>query len=345
MSFLQILAIPFSVLYWFIIGIRNKMYDIGMLKSTKFEVPTIVVGNLSVGGTGKTPQIEYLICLLKDTFNVAVLSRGYKRKTTGFVLANSNIDVRQIGDEPYQYHQKFNDIIVAVDEKRVNGINELLRLKNKPNVVLLDDAFQHRKLQAGFYILLTSYDKLYVDDFMLPSGYLRESRSGAKRAQVVIVTKCPQDLSEKEQESIKKKINPKEGQKVFFTTIAYDTTVSDDILEISLDRLKAYKVLLVTGIANPKPLESFLKSKKIRFKHLEYPDHYYFSKKDIEKIKMEFDAINSEKKLILTSEKDFVRLKNDLEISHLKIKTRFINHAIDFDKTIKKYVEQSSTNS
>ncbi|PCI07368.1 MAG: tetraacyldisaccharide 4'-kinase [Flavobacteriaceae bacterium] len=344
MRFIRKLAFPFSILYGFIISIRNLLFDKEILKSTHFDIPVIAVGNLSVGGTGKTPQIEYLIRLLKDSKKIAVLSRGYKRKTSGFVLADTSSSANKIGDEPFQYYQKFKDIKVAVDEKRVHGIEQLLATNNPPEVVLLDDAYQHRKVKAGFYILLTAYGDLYSDDYILPTGNLREPKSGADRAQVIIVTKCPDNLSENEQQKIRQKLKLSDGQELFFTCIAYDDIVSDGKREITLDQLKGHEVLLVTGIANPKPLENFLKSNGISFEHIEFPDHHDFSKADVDKIKNAFGAMHSEKKLILTTEKDFVRLKDDLQISHLKIKTKFINRQNDFDTILKAYVEQSSRN-
>ena len=195
MILLRKILFPFSILYGIITAIRNYMFDVGFLKSYSFETPIIVVGNLSVGGTGKTPQIEYLIRLFSEKYQVATLSRGYKRKSEGFVLANASTVVEEIGDEPFQFFSKFKTIQVAVDINRKNGIEQLLSQPQKPEVILLDDAFQHRKVKAGFYILLTSYADLYADDWMLPTGNLREYRSNANRAQVIIVTKCPHDTS------------------------------------------------------------------------------------------------------------------------------------------------------
>src|SRR6187551_1461615 len=202
MNFLRKILFPFAILYGFITGIRNFLFDIGILISYSFDVPIIAVGNLSVGGTGKTPQIEYLIRLLSDKYKVATLSRGYKRQSEGFVLANENSDALELGDEPFQFYQKFKNIQVAVDANRKNGIEQLLTNSNPPEIILLDDAFQHRKVKAGFYIMLTSYGDLYSNDFMLPTGNLRESRSGAQRANIVIVTKCPVNLSLDNQNTI-----------------------------------------------------------------------------------------------------------------------------------------------
>ena len=336
---------PLSVLYGEITKIRNKMYDKGVLKSTQFEIPVIVVGNLSVGGTGKTPQIEYLIRLLKKDHKIAVLSRGYKRKSKGFLIADVSSDAQQIGDEPFQYYQKFEDIIVAVDADRVNGIKQLTALGIPPEIILLDDAFQHRKVDAGFNILLTPYNDLYVDDTMLPSGNLRENIEGAERAQIIIVTKCPNELQEDKQFEVASKLKPTMFQTVFFSTIEYSSVVKGEKEEISLNDLEEYQVLLVTGIANPTPLVNYFMSKNIQFEHLKYPDHHDFSEKEISKINTVFNKITSDKKIILTTEKDFVRLENQLDAKYLEIKTKFINHGQDFDKKIINYVEQSSRNS
>ena len=239
------------------------MFDKGILKSTEFEIPVIVVGNLSVGGTGKTPQIEYLIRLLKQNYKIAVLSRGYKRKSKGFIIADAFTNAEQIGDEPYQYFRKFTDVIIAVDADRVNGINQLEKLNNPPEIILLDDAYQHRKVKAGFNILLTPYNDLYVDDAVLPTGNLRERIEGAGRAQVIIVTKCSQKISEEKQYEIAAKLNPTLYQTVFFTTIDYSDVIKNKTEEISLKDLNSYQVLLVTGIANPNPLKEFLNSRNI----------------------------------------------------------------------------------
>src|SRR6187402_1934602 len=193
MNFLRKILFPFAILYGFITSIRNFLFDKGILKAYSFDLPVIAVGNLSVGGTGKTPQIEYLIRLLSDKYKVATLSRGYKRQSEGFVLASPASDALQLGDEPFQFYKKFRNIQVAVDANRKNGIEQLLSDSNSPEIILLDDAFQHRKVKAGFYILLTSYGDLFCNDYMLPTGNLRESRSGAQRANIVIVTKCPQN--------------------------------------------------------------------------------------------------------------------------------------------------------
>ena len=210
MNLLRKILFPFAILYGLITSFRNFLFDKGILKSYSFDLPIIAVGNLSVGGTGKTPQIEYLIRLLSDNYKVATLSRGYKRKSEGFVLADKNANAEILGDEPFQFYQKFPNVQVAVDANRKNGIEQLLNQNEKPEIILLDDAFQHRKVKAGYYILLTAYNDLYADDYILPTGNLRESRSGAKRANIVIVTKCPANLSLDKQNTIKKKLKRKQ---------------------------------------------------------------------------------------------------------------------------------------
>ena len=345
MNFLRKIAFPLAVLYGIITSIRNFLFDKNFFKSTKFKTPTIVVGNLSVGGTGKTPQIEYLIRLLQSNYKVAVLSRGYKRKSTGFILADENSNAALIGDEPYQYYKKFKNILVCVDANRTNAINKLEKLENPPEVILLDDAFQHRKVVGGFNILMTDFSNLYVNDTMLPTGNLRENKSGAKRAQVIIVTKCPRSLSKKEQIEITEKINPSKNQSVFFTAIDYNTTLKG-FATIELKELQNFEVILITGIANPKPLTRFLKDNSINFEHLNYPDHYNFKSEDISKINQKLDSLKSKNKLVLTTEKDYVRIFEKVKKLHyISINTIFINHTNDFEKKIINYVERSSGNS
>ncbi len=347
MSFLRKILYPFSVLYGGVTSARNTLYNKEILKSTSFTTATIVVGNLSVGGTGKTPQVEYLVRLLQDTYKIAILSRGYKRKTNRFIIAKETSTASDIGDEPLQYYQKFKNTIVAVDADRVNGINQLLNLLDKPEVILLDDAFQHRKVEAGFNILLTSYNDLYVDDKMLPTGNLREKVKGASRAQLIVVTKCPMHLSEEEQFEITKKLHVENHQTVFFSSIKYSDVIIGEKSTIDLDELSSYKIILVTGIAKVKPLVDFLKEQQFDFQHLKFADHHDFSKNDLQKIKTSFDELDSTKKIILTTEKDYIRsfMAVDDEVYYLPIETSFIAHQKDFDKIIINYVEQSTRNS
>jgi tetraacyldisaccharide 4'-kinase len=336
MNFLRKILFPLAFLYWLITFIRNWLYDIGVFKSYSFDVPIIAVGNLSVGGTGKTPQIEYLIRLLSEKYNLAVLSRGYKRSTTDFILADESATASSIGDEPFQFYSKFPKIQVAVDTNRKNGIEQLLQLSNKPEVILLDDAFQHRKVKAGLYVLLTAYDDLFCDDFILPYGNLRESALGKKRADMIIITKCPNDLSELAQQNIKEKLQVK--QPVYFTTIQYDDCVYGNENRIHVEALKSESKLLIAGIANPKLFFDFLK--KESNETMTFPDHHQFSKQDCEQI-----LAKAKGRKIITTEKDFVRLNGLLpnsQLYYLPIKAVFLN--TNFDKTIEDYVGTSSRN-
>ncbi|WP_428742190.1 tetraacyldisaccharide 4'-kinase [Tenacibaculum sp.] len=335
MKLLRFLLFPFAILYDVVTRFRNWFFNIGILKATSFDIPVIAVGNLSVGGTGKSPQIEYLIRLLKDDYKIAVLSRGYKRKTEGFQLVNDAHTAEDVGDEPLQFYKKFKEeITVAVDADRTNGIQQLLLRNNPPEVVLLDDAYQHRKVTASSYILLTKYNDLFVDDFLLPTGNLRESRRGAKRAKVIVVTKCPENLSKGEQEKIVQKLNPKSYQKVFFTTITYDENLKG-VEELTIADLQDKEVLLVTGIANPTPLLNFLKEKKVSFKHLNFPDHHNFTNQDITTIKKSFDELQSQQKIILTTEKDYMRLEGKIDpLNYISIKSHFISEEKVFNSLV-----------
>ena len=314
--------------------LRNKMYDHGIFSSTKFDVPVIAVGNLSVGGTGKSPMVEYLISLLKEDLRVATLSRGYKRSSSGFHLLSGSETATEVGDEPLQFKHKFPEVTVAVDESRTHGIKELLKLSAPPEVVLLDDAFQHRKVAAGFYILLTPYHNLYVDDLVLPAGDLREPISGAVRADVVIVTKCPPKLPEEERTKIRERLQLNAGQELFFSSISYSEEVISAKTRMSLKQLKKKHFKLVTGIANPKPLVDFLKKKDLSFDHKAFPDHHNFSASEIGELK--------KAKMILNTEKDYMRLKNDIPEEHLfylPIRTNFIEEEEKFKVIIRNYAE------
>jgi tetraacyldisaccharide 4'-kinase len=336
MNLLRKILFPFAILYGFVTAIRNFLFDRGILKSTAFDVPVIAVGNLSVGGTGKTPQIEYLIRLLSDKYKIATLSRGYKRKSEGFVLADDTSNAEILGDEPFQFYQKFPNIQVAVDADRTNGITQLLSQKEKPEVILLDDAYQHRKVKAGFYILLTSYGDLYADDFMLPAGNLRESRSGANRANVVVVTKCPKDLSDEKQAEIHRKLNLKSYQNLYFTFIDYDDSIYSKKGKITVNEIRSETKLLLAGIAKPKPFFDYLKNESDEC--MVFPDHHHFSEADLDLIQEK-----SEGKKIITTEKDYVRLKDSKLISqlyYLPIKSTFINQKQNFDATVLDFIKK-----
>ena len=340
MILLRKILFHFAVLYGFIIAIRNFLFDISVLKSYSFNLPIIAVGNLSVGGTGKTPQIEYLIRLLSEKYKIATLSRGYKRQSEGFILAQANSNARLLGDEPFQFFEKFPSIQVAVDADRKNGIEQLLSLPEKPEVILLDDAFQHRKVKAGFYILLTSYGDLYSDDCMLPTGNLRETRSGAKRADLIVVTKCPFDLSLDKQNDIRKRLKLSVNQQLYFTFIAYDTFVYGEKQKVNINEIQSTVKVLVAGIAKPEPFFTYLKNTNDVC--LSFPDHHNFTEKDILEI-----TKTAQNNIIITTEKDYMRLKGSLpneQLFYLPIKSAFISESQNFDKTIINYVGTSSRN-
>ena len=338
MNLLRKLLFPFAILYGFITSLRNYLYDKGILKSYSFDIPVIAVGNLSVGGTGKTPQIEYLIRLLSPNYKVATLSRGYKRKSEGFILADAATTAEILGDEPFQYFKKFPDIQVAVDADRKNGIEQLLNQKSRPEIILLDDAFQHRKVKAGFYILLTAYEDLFCDDFMLPTGNLRESRNGAKRANLIIVTKCPLDITELEQQNIKNKLAV--DLPIYFSSIDYDDKVYNDTESLAVSDLKLTPKMLLAGIAKPKPFFDYLQTDKDEV--MTFSDHHHFSESDILNIKSQ--AID---KIIVTTEKDFVRLDAKIlrkQLFYLPIKSKFLSNQQSFDAIILNYVGTSTRN-
>lgn len=304
LQLLRKIAFPFSLLYALAVFVRNRLFDIGVFTSKTYATPTLCVGNISVGGTGKTPMTEYLIRMLTDK-RVAILSRGYKRKSKGFVLADAQSSVLDLGDEPYQLHRKFPEVAVAVDADRRNGI-EQLEGKCKPDVILLDDAFQHRKVKPTFSILLTAFGQLYVDDWYLPTGNLRDSKREARRADLLVVTKCPSLPTEAERSQILDRLKPLAHQTVLFASLAYSETIKNvEGEELPLQAIASKKVALVTGIASPKPLVEHLRSKGLVFDHFQFGDHHHFSDSDIQRF--------SAHELILTTEKDFVRLQGRLE--------------------------------
>ena len=313
LQILRKIAFPFSLIYGMVVYLRNLMYDKGLFTSVSYETPTICVGNLSVGGTGKTPMTEYLLRMLEH-HRVAVLSRGYKRKSKGFVLAMSQSNVLDLGDEPYQLHRKFPSVSVAVDADRRNGMEQLEHYV-KPEVIVLDDAFQHRRVKPTFSLLLTAYDQLYAEDWYLPTGNLRDAKKEAHRADVIIVTKCPDGLTLSDQKTVMAKLKPKSHQKVLFASLRYADEVTDGKgNHMLLQALQDKDVALVTGIASPEPLLRHLTTMGIKVLHYEFGDHHDFTEKDIQKF--------SGHDLVLTTEKDFVRLEGKvqhlfyLEVSH-----------------------------
>ena len=321
------------------------MYDKNIFKSSSFNFPIICVGNLATGGTGKTPMTEYLMRLLKNEFKTATLSRGYKRKTSGFAIAGENTTALEIGDEPMQFHQKFPDVAVAVGEERLVAIPQLLHEKPDTQVIILDDAFQHRAVRAGLNIILTDYSNLYTRDLMLPAGDLRDVRSSSKRAGIIIVTKCKPDLTEAEKNKIVEEIKPAANQTVYFTSIVYDNPYqlfSKEEITITYD----HAVLLVCGIANPGPLKEHLTNRVHTYDMLRYADHHIFHSEDLQDIKQQFEKIKAGKKIILTTEKDAVRLikfENELKdypVYVLPIQHSFLfNGTGEFDGLVKKFIE------
>jgi len=310
------LLYPFSVLYGGITALRNLAYDKGWKESKEYEIPVISVGNLSVGGTGKSPMVEWLVQLLKEDYRVAVLSRGYGRKTKGFLEVTVDATPEEVGDEPLQIKRKFPGITVVVCADRQTGI---ARLQGKAEVILLDDAFQHRKVKPALSILLTSYDRLFMDDLVLPAGNLREAPIGYLRADIVVVTKCPSHVPYAKLQEVQFRMNLQPHQSIYFSKIGYSETIFGKSETLSLDYLSGKPFTLVTGIAKPAPLVAYLKSKNFEFIHLKYPDHHRFSDKEIQELR-EID-------LLLTTEKDFQRLEHRLEkkaLYYLPIRTEYL---------------------
>lgn len=316
MKIFKLIIYPISLLYGMIMSIRNFLFDLGILRSKRTPISSIVVGNLKTGGTGKTPHVEFLISRLKNQFNIAVLSRGYGRGTSTFIIADESSTSKHIGDEPLQIKNKFNDIIVAVNANRNEGVNKILKAYPKTNLVILDDAYQHRYLQPNICILLTEYSDLYIDDLILPTGNLREFVSGANRADVIVVTKSPELLSPIDKRLIVDKLNVKSHQTVFFSYTCYknirdlnNNTSSE--YDFKMLKKEKYSVLLFTGIADATNINYYIKNNVHDFKSIEFPDHYHYKNHDINKIKNIFDSIENPNKIILTTEKDAMRLKDE----------------------------------
>lgn len=304
---LRILLFPVSLVYGLAVCIRNYLFDRNILKSSSFNLPIVCVGNLSAGGTGKSPLVEFLIRLLKNRWQVAVLSRGYKRKTKGYALAHEKTTALEIGDEPMLFHIKFPDVAIAVGEERIVAIPQLLHDRPKTGAIILDDAFQHRAVKAGFNILLTDYNNLFTRDWFLPTGDLRDEKASYKRAQVIIVSKCPPQLSLADKEAIAKELNPLPHQRVFFTSIRYGMPYHI-VTRRPMPLQAALEVLLVTGIANPTPLKNYLQETVEAYYEIAYNDHHIYTIDDWKEIKKRYLNIAAEKKIILTTEKDAVRL-------------------------------------
>jgi tetraacyldisaccharide 4'-kinase len=338
------LLFPVSLIYGGVVWLRNWLFDKKVLKSSSFNFPIICVGNLAVGGTGKTPMVEYLLRLLKKDYKVATLSRGYKRKTKGFAIANEKTTALEIGDEPMQFHKKFPDVTVAVGEERLVAIPQLLHDSPDTEVIILDDAFQHRYVNAGLNILLTEYKNLFTRDLMIPAGDLRDVKTSKKRADIIVVTKCKADITEADKNNIIKEIKPNGLQKVFFTTITY-ANLYHLFSKQNLSLTPETDVLLVCGIANPTPIKEYLTKHVHMYDMLKFGDHHIFDSDDLAEIQKHFEKINATQKIILTTEKDGVRLHKfeaelkDYPIYVLPIEHTFMfNQEEEFNKIIKEFI-------
>ncbi len=319
-SLVRFLLYPFALIYGVVVWLRNRLYDSGFSSSVEFSVPVICVGNLSVGGTGKTPHVEYLIRLLQYQYRVATMSRGYKRSTQGFVLADERSNALRIGDEPMQYHLAFPEVAVSVAEERMTGIPLLLQRRPDVDVVILDDAFQHRSVKAGLNILITDYARPFYNDYILPYGRLREGRGAYKRAHVVIVSKCPPVLSRAEADEMVQHIAPLPQQQVFFSAIQYGKAYG--LLQRDATDIGGKNIVLVCCIARPEPLVAYLKGIAVDVHVLAYPDHHYFLSRDLEEIRLAYESWDVSDKIIVTTEKDATRLLlhgEQLETSGLPI--------------------------
>jgi tetraacyldisaccharide 4'-kinase len=342
-ALVQVLAFPLSILYQLILRCRNSLFSIGILKETQFDIPTISVGNLAFGGTGKTPHIEYLIRLIGQQYKTAVLSRGYKRKTKSYVFASANSTAEQIGDEPQQIKVKFPETALAVCEDRVMGLPLLLQDAPETEIVLLDDCYQHRYLKPGLNILLTDYSKLYCDDFLFPVGTLREYAAASNRADIIVVTKCPTELELTEQSKIVGKLNPNKHQQVFFSTLKYDTICLYDNSKVELKK----KVLFFAGIANIEPVFHYLKTLFQEIEMVHFNDHHAYKKEELANLASHFEKLGEEWQII-TTEKDLSKL-NTIEnqnflaknqVCILPVKVDFIDNErhVNFNQTILNYV-------
>lgn len=328
----RIFLFPFALLYGSMVKLRNRMFDKGLLKSSEFGLPLICIGNLTVGGTGKSPMTEYLVQLLKPHFKIATLSRGYKRKTKGYVLASAASTAIEIGDEPMQFHLKFPEVPVAVSEQRLVGIPQLLHDVPDLQAIILDDAFQHRAVKAGFNILLTEYGNMFRHDLFLPTGDLRDEKASYKRADIVIITKCPADLSTEQRRKLIRDVEPLPHQKVFFTAIDYG--IPYHIVTKQERKINAEdEVLLVCAIANPEPLKEYLSQHASTYYQQDYRDHHIFTIDDLKDIKQKFNFIDADSKFVLTTEKDAVRfIKFNEQLEQLPLYVLPIRHKFLFEE-------------
>jgi tetraacyldisaccharide 4'-kinase len=351
MAILRIILFPFTLLYGLGILIRNKLFDWGILKSTSFSIPVIGVGNLSTGGTGKTPHVEYLIELLQSNYKIAVLSRGYKRKTKGFHIVNSESTVFEVGDEPLQISKNHPEVIVAVDEKRVHGIESIRKMHSDIELIILDDSYQHRYVKPRLNILITDYYKMFHHNYLLPSGNLREPRCQAKRADALIISKTPEVFSPLDRKLIMKRVSPYNAKNVFFSFIQYKEWKPITEPAKKLSKCKVKTIFLLTGIANPSALEEHLKRQCDELICLQYSDHFNFKASNLEKLKEKFNNTFSKSKIIITTQKDEMRLQKpelieiikDLPVFTIPMNIAF--HEKDkksFDEFVKKSIKKTS---
>lgn len=345
-----------SFIYGIIIGLRNELFNLKVLTSHEFDVPVISIGNITVGGTGKTPHTEYIANLLKPGLKVATLSRGYKRKTRGFYFVETTSKVRQVGDEPLQIKLKFNELTIAVDADRVRGIKKLISMPNPPDVILLDDAFQHRYVTPGVNILLTDYNHLITKDSLIPYGRLREPASNKSRATIIIVTKCPAKVKPIDERIITKELEIRPYQDLYFSRIEYGALLpvfADEVSSPPAELVEGLAILLVTGIADPTHLKEYLMQGSDDIDEMNFPDHHQYTAREVDKILAKFEMLPAERKIIITTEKDMVRFR-DLEtlpgalrknMYYVPMKISFLNNACkDFDRKILNYVRKNKSN-
>ena len=335
---MNFLLYPLSLIYNLYTSFRNFLFDLGIIDSIEYKIPTIGIGNLSTGGTGKSIVVDYIIGKFKNKNKITTLSRGYNRNTKGFIQASNMSTAYEIGDEPFQFYSKHPEINVVVCEDRRKGMNIILKNLSDTDLCIWDDVFQHRFVKPGLMILTTTFQYPFYKDEILPVGNLRENISSAKRADMIVVTKCPDNLSQKDKLSFLESLNPNDNQKVFFSSLTYMQKIKSDSEEVDIDVLEDVDFILVTGIADSSYLVNFLKNKALKFKHLKYSDHYNFNKSSIDKI-----TGLSLNKIILTTEKDFGRLRpkiNNRDIYYIEVGLKFpkeINE-YNFDKNIEDYI-------
>jgi tetraacyldisaccharide 4'-kinase len=354
MIIIKIILFPVACIFGFITGIRNLLFDWHLLPSTSYDIPVISVGNLSAGGTGKTPHTEYLVRLLRDKYKLAILSRGYKRETKGFLMAGPGVQEKDIGDEPMQYYKKFSDVTIAVDNHRRRGIARILKEKPETQIILLDDAFQHRYVKPGKSILLTDYHHLYTDDYLMPTGKLRERIKGAKRADAIIVTKTPRIFSPITRRQLVKTLNPSKHQRIYYSYVSYETPVPLNLCKALRPAAPKYNyIIMVAGVANSYPFQEYLRGLCNELIIIDFNDHHQYQPRDFEKIKREYESIISKDKVIFTTEKDAARIDKpeftqyleNLPVYFVPIIVRF--HDCDegrFDKMMLDYVQKNIAN-